>query len=155
MTEALKKLFDSYYNVLCKVGYMSQNNTNILLIIAFLRHYLGYKASYITKKELKEITDMFECLLNNSCLTLDIPQKLSALIDMTPSGDTSGAALFIEAPEGKLPTEDISKNSIYLVPREDAVETNIYTEYFYKNNKWENLGESNSITEDTIDTLFE
>lgn len=40
-----------------------------------------------------------------------------------------------------LPTENINPNKIYLVPSETTGESNIYTEYTYKNGAWEKLGE--------------
>ena len=40
-----------------------------------------------------------------------------------------------------LPTENINPNKIYLVPSETTGETNVYTEYTYKNGAWEKLGE--------------
>ena len=40
-----------------------------------------------------------------------------------------------------LPTENINPNKIYLVPSQTTGETNVYTEYTYKNGAWEKLGE--------------
>ena len=40
-----------------------------------------------------------------------------------------------------LPTEDIKENKIYLVRNESVVGGNIYTEYIYVNDAWEELGE--------------
>lgn len=157
MIGALKDIFDSYYNVLCKVGYIRQKETNILLIISFLRNYLCFNANSVTLKELKELTDMFECLINNSCLALDIPEEISSLVPTYSSDEVPNKELFIVVPDGVLPTKDINENKIYLIPRldENGDPTNIYTEYFYKNNRWENLGESNPIEEESIDSLFE
>ena len=41
----------------------------------------------------------------------------------------------------ELPTENINPNKIYLVPSQTTGETNVYTEYTYKNGAWEKLGE--------------
>ena len=40
----------------------------------------------------------------------------------------------------QLPTEDISTNTFYLVPRQDTEQSNIYNEYIYVNNAWELIG---------------
>lgn len=40
-----------------------------------------------------------------------------------------------------LPTKDIKKNKIYLVPSSTATEKNIYIEYIYVNDKWEIVGQ--------------
>lgn len=41
-----------------------------------------------------------------------------------------------------LPTEDIKTSAIYLVPKEQSEENNIYTEYIYMNDKWEIIGDT-------------
>ncbi len=41
----------------------------------------------------------------------------------------------------ELPTENIKENKIYLVASANQGEDNKYTEYLYKNNQWEKLGE--------------
>lgn len=41
----------------------------------------------------------------------------------------------------ELPTENISENKIYLVASVEQGEDNKYSEYLYKNNQWEKLGE--------------
>lgn len=59
-----------------------------------------------------------------------------------------GAVKFLIVNE--LPTEDIQTDAIYLVPRQDPTQTDMYDEYMYVNNKWELLGEK-QITVDLTD----
>ena len=44
----------------------------------------------------------------------------------------------------ELPTTDIKTNKIYLVPNQDGQGNNVYIEYLYVENVWENLGEFKS-----------
>ena len=50
-----------------------------------------------------------------------------------------GAVKFLIVAE--LPTENIQTDAIYLVPRQDPSQTDMYDEYMYVNNNWELLGE--------------
>lgn len=155
MISSIEKLFDNYYNVLGKLGYIGQRETNTLLVSSFLMHYMMHKSSGISIQELRLIKRIFDCLGGTSCLSLDMPTGETSFISFTTQGDSSDS-LFIIAPDGKLPTENINNNKIYLVPRldEKGDPTNIYVEYFYTNNRWETLGESNSISNDTIDDII-
>ena len=154
MIEALKIMIDNYYNVLSKLGYARQRETNTLLVLSFLWKFMCYKSDNITKDEIKKLNDMFECLIDNSCLSINIPYEILPLV--SPSHESSGEDLFIVVPDGNLPTEDIDTNKIYLVPRldENGDPTNVYVEYFYTSNHWEALGESNNISTEDIDKLF-
>lgn len=49
------------------------------------------------------------------------------------------ATLHIEVVQ-TLPTEDISTNTIYLVPKQTAGQNDTYDEYIYVNNHWEHIG---------------
>lgn len=42
----------------------------------------------------------------------------------------------------ELPTEDINPGIIYLVPKDDGTENNIYTEYIYMDGAWEVIGDT-------------
>lgn len=59
-----------------------------------------------------------------------------------------GAVKFLIVNE--LPTEDIQTDAIYLVPKDDPTQTDLYDEYMYVDNKWELLGEK-QITVDLTD----
>lgn len=64
--------------------------------------------------------------------------------------DTAIAAIDKEIFEfvNVLPTEDIKTNKIYVVPTEGATgETNEYTEWLYKGDKWEKVGEFKADTD--------
>ena len=50
-----------------------------------------------------------------------------------------GAVKFLIVAE--LPTDNIQTDAIYLVPRQDQSQTDMYDEYMYVNNNWELLGE--------------
>ena len=57
-----------------------------------------------------------------------------------------------------LPTENISTNTIYLVPLTSSTINNIYEEFIYLNNQWESIGTtqidlSNYITKDTAEEI--
>lgn len=59
-----------------------------------------------------------------------------------------------------LPTQDISLNTIYLVPKQSAGTQNVYDEYIYVNNSWELIGDtevdlSNYYTKTQTDTLLD
>ena len=59
-----------------------------------------------------------------------------------------------------LPTQDISLNTIYLVPKQSAGTQNVYDEYIYVNNAWEHIGDtevdlSNYYTKTQTDTLLD
>lgn len=41
-----------------------------------------------------------------------------------------------------LPTEDIDTTAIYLVPKAEAEERNLYDEYIFVNNSWEKIGDT-------------
>lgn len=155
MIEALKIMIDNYYNVLGKLGYIRQRETNTLLVLSFLWKFMCYKSNGITKDEIKKLSDMFECLIDNSCLSINIPYEILPLVTPSSHGGSS-SELFIVVPDGNLPAEDIDANKIYLVPRldEDGDPTNVYVEYFYTDNHWETLGESNRISNESIDKLF-
>lgn len=158
MIATLKNIYDNYFNVLSKVGYIRSKETNTLLILAFLKNYLCFRSEGISINEIKDINNMFECLVTNSCLASDLPPEIKAIIgNGSQDSDSIDSRLFIVLPDGKLPTTNIKTNKVYLLPRvdENGDVTNIYTEYIYVNNRWENLGESNSISDNAIDTIFE
>ena len=59
-----------------------------------------------------------------------------------------------------LPTEDISTNTIYLVPKQTAGQNDTYDEYIYVNNNWEHIGSTdidltNYYTKTETDTLLD
>ena len=59
-----------------------------------------------------------------------------------------------------LPTEDISTNTIYLVPKQTAGQNDTYDEYIYVNNHWEHIGSTdidltNYYTKTETDTLLD
>ena len=86
---------------------------------------------------------------NVTALTSDLEAVRSDLNDLSGNTYTKAetdakiAAIDVNVFEvvTTLPTENINPNKIYLVPSETTGETNVYTEYTYKNGAWEKLGE--------------
>lgn len=74
MINVLKEAFDTYFNTLRLTGYINPKETKILSILAFLRRYIYAKSTIISDKELKNLEDIFNCIVANSCLLYDIPQ---------------------------------------------------------------------------------
>ncbi len=78
-----------------------------------------------------------------------------------PKGDKgdTGTSLIDFVIVQTLPTEDISENTIYLVPSLDSETQNLYDEYIYVNNNWEKIGSksidlSNYYTKTQVDNLI-
>lgn len=63
----------------------------------------------------------------------------SALTNLATKDEVSAIPKYATAVVDALPTTDISSSTIYLVKTGDA-DQNLYTEYIYVNNKWEELG---------------
>lgn len=81
-----------------------------------------------------------------SMLTKDTVGKANGVASLDSNGSVPieqlgniDTTLFLIVRE--LPTTDIKTNKIYLVPNKDDQGNNIYVEYLYVDNVWENLGE--------------
>lgn len=74
MINTLKKAFDKYFDTLRLVGHINSRETKVLSILAFLRRYVYTQSTIIGNKELKELEEIFNCIVSQSCLIDDIPQ---------------------------------------------------------------------------------
>lgn len=81
-----------------------------------------------------------------SMLTKDTVGKANGVASLDSNGSVPieqlsniDTTLFLIVRE--LPTTDIKTNKIYIVPSKDSQGNNIYVEYLYVENVWENLGE--------------
>lgn len=74
MINTLKKAFDKYFDILRLVGHINSRETKVLSILAFLRRYIYTQSTIIGNKELKELEEIFNCIVSQSCLIDDIPQ---------------------------------------------------------------------------------
>ena len=79
--EELDKLvadsLDRYFTVLGSIGYVSETNTNKLILLQFLQEFLQEYQGYITEADYAKIEFILQCLAGNSCL---IPFKEYMLI---------------------------------------------------------------------------
>lgn len=90
---------------------------------------------------------------NSSNTSTYSSNKILALIHAIETG------LKIEIVE-ELPLEDIDEHTIYLLPKEDETENDIYDEYMYVQGAWERIGStridlSNYYTKDEVDALLD
>lgn len=80
MEELNKLVADSlerYFTVLGSVGYVSDTNTNKLILLQFLQEFLQEYQGYITEADYTKIESILQCLAGSSCL---IPFKEYMLI---------------------------------------------------------------------------
>lgn len=99
----------------------------------------------ITKEELDSIKSDISKVVE-SMLTKDTVGKANGVASLDSNGSVPieqlgniDTTLFLIVRE--LPTTDIKTNKIYLIPNKDDQGNNIYVEYLYVENVWENLGE--------------
>lgn len=102
----------------------------------------------ITKEEFDSVKSDISKVVE-SMLTKDTVGKANGVASLDSNGSVPieqlsniDTTLFLIVRE--LPTTDIKTNKIYLVPNKDAQGNNIYVEYLYVENVWENLGEFKS-----------
>jgi len=108
-------------------------------------------------KYLNELTGEWEVLATLDPSDLDLQMVNSNLHIVDVNGSKIGNGVNIEASTGalktlvvdELPTEDISTETIYMLPTNDSDADNAYEEYVYTNGKWEKLGDK-----DTVDTTI-
>lgn len=99
----------------------------------------------ISKEEFDSVKSDISKVIE-SMLTKDTVGKANGVASLDSNGSVPieqlsniDTTLFLIVRE--LPTTDIKTNKIYLVPNKDDQGNNIYVEYLYVENVWENLGE--------------
>ena len=99
----------------------------------------------ITKEEFDLVKSDISKVVE-SMLTKDTVGKANGVASLDSNGSVPikqlgniDTTLFLIVRE--LPTTDIKTNKIYIVPNQDDQGNNIYVEYLYVENVWENLGE--------------
>lgn len=99
----------------------------------------------ISKEEFDSIKSDISKVVENM-LTKDTVGKANGVASLDSNGSVPieqlsniDTTLFLIVRE--LPTTDIKTNKIYIVPNQDSQGNNIYVEYLYVENVWENLGE--------------
>lgn len=60
--------FERYFAVLESVGYVTEGNTNKLLLLQFLQEFLQEYIHYITEEDYNIIEEILQCLAGTSCL---------------------------------------------------------------------------------------
>lgn len=73
-----------------------------------------------------------------------LDNKYQPVGDYATKSELNDLDLSIFKMVSELPADNIDENKVYLVPSTETEENNIYTEYAYKNNAWEKLGEYKS-----------
>ena len=85
--EELDKLaadsLERYFTVLESVGYVSDVNTNKLILLQFLQEFLWEYQGYITEADYTKIESILQCLAGSSCL---IPFKEYILVSQPSPG---------------------------------------------------------------------
>jgi hypothetical protein len=103
MVDELNKAMDKYYSTLEGVGYMKQEEIVILLIANFLRKYVYSNYTDIDGDKIKQIQEIFSCLLEHSCTISDLPQlyvQSQAASHEGNSIQTQNGAIVITVGEG-------------------------------------------------------
>ena len=86
MEELNKLVADSlerYFTVLGSVGYVSEANTNKLILLQFIQEFLQEFQEYIAEEDYTKIESILQCLAGSSCL---IPFKEYMLISQSNQG---------------------------------------------------------------------
>lgn len=68
-----------YFKVLESVGYMSDSDTNKLILLQFLQEFLYEYREYITESDYTKIETVLQCLAGSSCL---VPYKQYKMINL-------------------------------------------------------------------------
>ena len=77
LDKLLAESLDRYFTVLENLGYVSDVNTNQLLLLQFIQEFLQEYQGYITEAEYTKIESVISCLSGSTCL---IPYKQYTLI---------------------------------------------------------------------------
>ena len=101
MEELNKLVADSlerYFTVLGSVGYVSDINTNKLILLQFLQEFLQEYQGYITEADYTKIESILQCLAGSSCLIpfkeyMLISQPIETYIYSTPVRITEDSIL--------------------------------------------------------------
>lgn len=78
MVNTLKKSFDKYFDTLRMIGSIPIMESRILVIMGFLKKFVYSQAVQIDDEELKQLEELFACLVNLSCTIDDLPQLVPA-----------------------------------------------------------------------------
>lgn len=95
-------------------------------------------SNYVTDQELSDALTPIYTRLE------DLSDSLSTLKGRVTSLEGSMSGKLNREIVQQLPTQDISINTIYMVPKQgsDSTPGNVYTEYLYVNNNWEIIGDT-------------
>lgn len=93
-------------------------------------------SNYVTDQELSDALAPIYTRLG------DLSDSISTLKGRVTSLEGSMSGKLSREIVQQLPTQDISTNIIYMVPKQgsDSTSGNVYTEYLYVNNNWEIIG---------------
>lgn len=95
-------------------------------------------SNYVTDQELSDALTPIYTRLG------DLSDSISTLKGRVTSLEGSMSGKLNREIVQQLPTQDISTNTIYMVPKQgsDSTPGNVYTEYLYVNNQWEIIGDT-------------
>lgn len=83
MVNTLKESFDKYFDTLRAAGSVPVNEPKILIVMSFLKKYVYSQSVQIGMEEIKQLENLFNCLIPMSCTIDDMPQ-------LVPAGSASG-----------------------------------------------------------------
>ena len=72
LNDITMQALDRYFKVLESVGYMSDSDTNKLILLQFLQEFLYEYSGYITEQDYTQTEAVLQCLAGSSCL---VPYK--------------------------------------------------------------------------------
>lgn len=78
MVNILKESFDKYFDTLRMAGSIPQSESRILIIMSFLKKYVYSQSVQIGMDEIKQLDNLFSCLVSKSCTIDDLPQLVPA-----------------------------------------------------------------------------
>lgn len=84
MVNTLKDIYDRYFNTLRFVGRISTNETNVLSVLSFLKHFICSKYVDIKAEDIEKVEQITDKLIQCSCLVDDFPHFVKTS-DTVPS----------------------------------------------------------------------
>lgn len=85
-TNVLKQSMINYFDLLHKVGYVSNCKVKGLILLSFLEQFLNEYNGYITEEDYNLIDNIVTCLMRNNCL---VPYSKYRLLKHPVSSDGS------------------------------------------------------------------
>lgn len=68
LDNAVLSSIDNYFEVLKSTGYMKDRSVEQLVLLDFLQDFVDNYQEYFQGKDYRVLNNIFNCLVNNSCL---------------------------------------------------------------------------------------